>query len=107
VTEPVSARTSAQQREILDAVMAERYRCARLLLNIIGRLGGIVGPAVDHPDRALWTILTDLHDRIRTPWKVRHAARRRRPPFNCGRCGEEGHTAPSKKCPGRQGGTSP
>jgi hypothetical protein len=81
-----------QRRCVVDAVMAERRRCARLLENARAR------GAAD-----LQALVDDVLERIRRPWRVREAARRAAVPGRlrkcCGLCGGDDHRAPT--CPGR------
>jgi len=103
----VSERTTAQTREILDAVMAERARCAIALEKLIARLGlearrAPPGEAVTY--ERLLALLEERADRIRRPWRVREAERKAQIPGRfrkcCGLCGGEDHRA--QRCPGRK-----
>ncbi len=87
----------AERREVVDAVMAERYRCAKVLERAIRDLGGRNQPG--SPKLRTVYLLADLAERIRWPWKVRNADRPRqsRAHYCCTRCGGDGHNR--ARCP--------
>ena len=89
-------QTPSQRAAIQAAVNRERARCAAILERAIAEL------AVAR-DVFLRELLEDRLARIRSPWRVRAAARKRVVPGRlrrcCGICGADDHRAP--KCPGR------
>lgn len=93
--------TVVPRRVVVDAVMAERRRCAKVLEGAIkGARGSGLEPLVRD---VLVGVLADRLERIRQPWRVRQAIRRAAVPGrlrkSCGLCGGDDHRAP--KCLGR------
>lgn len=82
-------QTPSQRAEIQAAVNRERARCAGIFERAIADLG---------PPPRERELLAERLERIRRPWRLRVAARKRATPGRlrrcCGICGADDHTAP-------------
>jgi hypothetical protein len=80
--------------EVIWAVNCERARCCRIVATLLAEL------ATDDPVRVA---LAERLERMKSPWRVRQAAKHqggRGPRKHCSHCGSPGHYAPT--CPDRR-----
>ena len=101
--------TVVPRRVVIDAVMAERRRSAKVVANFVNwaRYTGLPAARFEGMSQMVFDSLLrefeDCLDRVRRPWRVRQAERRAATPGRlrkcCGLCGGDDHRAP--RCPGR------